>query len=149
METLVKLGILKKKYQGLVYELKGCQKSNFSSNSQTISCTLLITSTQENVELYLYSNYSGYSGLTLISKISRMFEAGQEYIATKVELGTSNSRSSVKNNLIKNVPIEGTITFDNVSLQVNNIDGLQISSGLISSYYTDYINVEFRNISVS
>ncbi|NES92399.1 hypothetical protein [Okeania sp. SIO2B9] len=129
--------------QGLVYELKGCQKSNVSPNSQTISCTLLITSKQENVKFNLHSNYSG-------TWRSRIFEAGQEYIATRVELGTYSGRGGiVSNNLITDVPIEATITFDNVSIEVNNIEVFQISSWLESSYYKNGIKVEFRNLSLS
>lgn len=126
----------------IVYELQDCQKSNVGSIGQTISCPLLITSQRENVEFSLYSNLGH-------TRSSRIFEAGKEYLATRVKLGTYSSKIRAKNNLITNVPIEATITFDNVPLQVNNIDGLQISSGLISSYYNDYINVEFRNISLS
>ena len=33
----------------IVYQLQGCQKSNVGTNSQTISCNLLITSKRENV----------------------------------------------------------------------------------------------------
>jgi len=133
--------------QGLVYDLKGCQKSNVSPNSQTISCTLLVTSQAENVKFYLYSNYSPnrYSE----ARRSRIFEAGKEYIATRVELGTSRGTSRVQNNLITDVPIEATITFNNVSLEVNKIEVFQISSWLESSYYENGINVEFRNISLS
>ncbi|NES64696.1 MAG: hypothetical protein F6K24_05255 [Okeania sp. SIO2D1] len=128
--------------QGLVYELKGCQKSNVSPNSQTISCILLLKSKQENVKFYLYSNYSG-------TRRSRIFEAGKEYIATRVELGTSRGTSRVQNNLITDVSIEATITFDNVPLEVNKIEVFQISSYLESSYYRNDIKVEFRNISLS
>ncbi|NEO56379.1 MAG: pentapeptide repeat-containing protein [Okeania sp. SIO3B5] len=127
--------------QGLIYELKGCQKSNVGSISQTISCTLLITSKRENVEFYLYSNSGG--------RKSRIFEADKKYLATSVKLGTNSDTSYVKSNLIKDVPIEATITFDNVQLQVNKIEGLQISSLLRSSYYKNDIKVEFRNISLS
>lgn len=88
-------------------EKVSCQKSNVSPNSQTISCTLLITSKQENVEFYLYSNDSS-------ARRSRIFEAGKEYIATRVELGTYSGTRRAKNNLITDVPIEATITFDNV-----------------------------------
>ncbi|NEP76828.1 MAG: hypothetical protein F6K17_23440 [Okeania sp. SIO3C4] len=131
--------------QGIVYELKGCHKSNVGSSSQTINCTLLITSKQENVGLSLYSKkYSLYP-----YPYSRMFEAGKEYIGTRVKLGSYSGTSRANNSLIKDVPMESTIIFDNVPLQVNKIKGLEISSSLRSSYYNSYINVEFRNISLS
>ncbi|NEQ36760.1 MAG: hypothetical protein F6K40_10910 [Okeania sp. SIO3I5] len=127
--------------QGLVYDLKSCQKSNVNPKSQTISCVLLITSKQENVSFSLYSNRSG--------RRSRIFEAGKEYLATRVKLGTYSGTSRVRNNLITDVPIEATITFDNVPLEVNKIQVFQISSWLQSSYYNNGINVEFRNLSLS
>ncbi|NEN90355.1 MAG: hypothetical protein F6K48_16150 [Okeania sp. SIO3H1] len=129
--------------QGIVYELKGCQKSNVGSSSQTINCTLLITSKQENVSLSLYSKPY------FSDPYSRMFEAGKEYIGTRVKLGSYSGTNLANNSLIKDVPMEGTIIFDNVPLQVNKIEGLEISSLLRSSYYNSGIKVEFRNISLS
>ncbi|NET81512.1 MAG: hypothetical protein F6J94_05955 [Moorea sp. SIO1F2] len=132
--------------EGIIYELKSCQKSyNVNSSTQSISCAILITSTKENVNLNLYSNSRyGYGR-------SRLLDQGKEYVATKVELGTySNNRDgSVKNSLIKDIPIEAIITFKGVSLDVNQIDVLQFRNHLKSSYYTGYINTELRNVSVT
>ncbi|NES87350.1 MAG: hypothetical protein F6K10_41885 [Moorea sp. SIO2B7] len=93
--------------------------------------------------MHLYSNSS--------SRRSRLLEQGKEYVATKVTLGTyssNNRKGYVKNSLIKDVPIEAIIAFDGVPLEVNQIDVLQFTSHLRSSYYTGYFNTELRNLSV-
>ncbi|NEP53144.1 MAG: hypothetical protein F6K65_31825, partial [Moorea sp. SIO3C2] len=130
--------------KGIIYNFKSCQKSpNLNSSTQSISCTILITSTKENVQLRLYSNRN-------YSAISRLFQQGKEYVATKVKLGTFSSNRSgyVKNSLIKDVPIEAIIDFGGVPLEVKQIDILQLKFSLNSSYYRGFINTELRNLPV-
>jgi len=127
--------------KGIIYEFKSCQKSsNVNSSTQSIRCAILITSTKTNVNFNLYANHS-YGR-------SRIVEQGKEYVATKVELGTYSGNRYVRNSLIKDIPIEAIITFDGVSLDVNQIDVLQFRNHLKSSYYTGYINTELRDLSV-
>lgn len=126
----------------IVYELQGCKKSNVGTNTQTISCNLLITSKRENVVFYLYTDYYGQK--------STIFEANKNYLATNSKLGKNSSTKYVMVNLTKDVPIDATIYFDNLPLEVNKIELLQIRSFLKSSYYENFIdNVEFSDISVS
>jgi len=79
---------------------------------------------------------------------SRIVEQGKEYVATKVELGTYSGNRYVRNSLIKDIPIEAIITFDGVSLDVNQIDVIQFRNHVKSSYYTGYVNTELRDLSV-
>ena len=126
----------------IVYQLEGCQKSNVGTNSQTISCNLLIMSKRENVDFSLYANYAGRN--------SRILEADKKYLATSVKLGRNSDTRYLKDNLTKDVPIEAIIYFDNLPLEVNKIELFQIYSSLKSSYYNNDIkNVEFSNVSVS
>ena len=126
--------------QGIVYELRRCEKSNLNSNSQTVTCILSIISTKENVDLLLKYKTTR----------SRIFEAGREYLATRASLGgRRGGYDSARNSLIKNVPIEGIITFDEVSREVDRIEVLQIQSHLASSDYKNYLDIEFRNIPLS
>ncbi|EGJ28620.1 MULTISPECIES: hypothetical protein [Moorena] len=130
--------------KGIIYNFKNCQKSlNVNSSTQSISCAILITSTKENVQLRLYSNRTS-------SQRSRLLDQGKEYVATKVEFGTysSNRIGYVKNSLIKDVPIEAIIDFDGVPLELNQIDILQFTSYLESSYYKGKLNTELRNLPV-
>ncbi|NEP30234.1 MULTISPECIES: hypothetical protein [unclassified Moorena] len=132
------------KLEGIIYKFKNCQKSlNVNSSTQSISCAILITSTKENVQLRLYSNRTS-------SQRSRLLDQGKEYVATKVEFGTysSNRIGYVKNSLIKDVPIEAIIDFDGVPLELNQIDILQFTSYLESSYYKGKLNTELRNLPV-
>ncbi|NEQ87412.1 MAG: hypothetical protein F6K26_47585 [Moorea sp. SIO2I5] len=130
--------------KGIIYKFKNCQKSsNVNSFTQSISCAILLTSTKENVQLSLYSNLSA-------SRRSRLLAQGKEYVATKVKFGTfTNNRGGiVKNHLSKDVPIEVTIDFDGVPLEVNQIDLMQFTSYLESSYYRGELNTELRNLPV-
>ena len=128
--------------EGILYELKSCQKSsNVNSSTQSLRCTLLITSTKKNVKLILYAN--------VYQKRTRIIEQGKEYVAKKVEFGTYSNKREVSNSLIKDIPIEAIITFDGVPLDVNQIDVLQLKTYLFSSYYHGLINPEFRDLSVT
>ena len=129
--------------EGIIYELKSCQKSsNVNSSTQSLRCTLLITSTKKNVKLTLYSN-------GVHERRSRIIEQGKEYLAKKVKFGTYSNKYQVRNSLIKDIPIEAIITFDGVPLDVNQIDVLQLTTSLFSSYYHGLINPEFRDLSVT
>ncbi|NES72641.1 MAG: hypothetical protein F6K24_49325, partial [Okeania sp. SIO2D1] len=99
-------------------------------------CTLLITSTEKNANLYLYAKTN--------NRRSRMFEAGQEYLAATVQLGVYGGRSA-SNNLLKDVPIKASITFDRVSLEVNKIQIIQMSVSSDSGK----IPLEFRDVPLS
>ncbi|MFN6468688.1 MAG: hypothetical protein RMY36_003310 [Nostoc sp. SerVER01] len=122
--------------QGLTFELLGCQKSITDTATQRIQCSLNLTSTQDNSNVSLHSNYSQ-------TRRSRLFYAGKEYIATKVDFG-SYSGNSVDNNLLKNTALTAIFTFEKVPVEVNKIEVFEISS-----YYQGDIKVEFRNVPVS
>ncbi|NEO54082.1 MAG: hypothetical protein F6K54_13935 [Okeania sp. SIO3B5] len=124
------------KYEGFVFELQSCKRANVNADSQSIHCALLITSTEKNADLTLYAG----SG----SPKSRMVEAGKIYLATKAQFGTSSSRSGATENLIKDVPIKGYVTFDGVSLEVNKIQVMEIF------FWSDNkIRLEFRDVPLS
>lgn len=129
-------------HQGLVFDLQECQKSSTSPTTQNITCSLFLTSTQENARVYLYSDATS-------SRKSRIIEAGKENIATRVQLGSYSGNRHADNNLIKDIPMEGMITFENVPQEIEEIGVLQISSYLESSYYRDDIQIEFHNINLS
>lgn len=130
-------------YQGIVFELQECKKLNSNAQVQSIRCSVLMTSTQENVKVFLFSNKNE-------SRRSRIFEEGQESIAQTIKFGSDVSRwGSTSNNLIKDVPIKAIFIFEKVPLQTNKIDVFEVSSSLRSSYYNNDIKVEFRNVDVS
>ncbi|MEO0967475.1 MAG: hypothetical protein AAFX80_03830 [Cyanobacteria bacterium J06639_18] len=130
-------------YQGLLFELQKCEKLSSNAQVQSIKCSVLMTSTQENVKVFLFSNKNE-------SRRSRIFEEGQESIAQTIKFGSDVSRwGSTSNNLIKDVPIKAIFIFEKVPLQTNEIDVFEVSSSLRSSYYNNDIKVEFRNVDVS
>lgn len=130
-------------YQGLLFELQECKKLNSNAQVQSIRCSVLMTSTQENVKVFLFSNKNE-------SRRSRIFEEGQESIAQTIKFGSDVSRwGSTSNNLIKDVPIKAIFIFEKVPLQTNEIDVFEVSASLRSSYYNNDIKVEFRNVDVS
>lgn len=128
--------------QEIIFELQYCKKSNTSTTSQTLECSFLITSTRENATIYLYSSQNR-------NRRSRVIEGGQEYIATRSELGSDRSNYGVKNTLIKDTAMGAKLFFDEVPLTVKNLEVIEISSYLESSYYNNDIKLEFRNISLS
>ncbi|MDY7004166.1 MAG: hypothetical protein SWX82_09480 [Cyanobacteriota bacterium] len=121
---------------GFVFELQSCKRANVNADSQSIDCTLLITSTEKNAWLNLYAVSS--------STRSRIVEAGKIYLATTAQLGTSSNRGYARENLIEDVPIKASITFDKVSLEVNKIQVMEI---FLHSGNT--IPLEFRDVPLS
>ncbi|NES68464.1 MAG: hypothetical protein F6K24_26125 [Okeania sp. SIO2D1] len=124
------------KIDGFVFELQSCKKTNVNADSQSINCELLITSTEKNAWLNLHASSS--------SARSRIIEAGEIYPATKAQIGTSRSSRYARENLIRDVPLKASITFDKVSLEVNKIEVMQIF------FWSDNkIPLEFDDVSVS
>ncbi|GGA49031.1 hypothetical protein [Okeania sp. KiyG1] len=121
---------------GFLFELQSCKRANVNADSQSIHCTLLITSTEKNANLTLYTQANNGK--------SRIVEAGEIYPATRAQLGTSSDRYDARENLIEDVPIKAYITFDRVSLEVNKIQVMEIflQSGNI-------IRLEFRDVPLS
>lgn len=132
-------------YQGLLFELQQCQKLNVNAQTQSIKCSVAITSTQENVKVELYSAVRGNE-----NRRSRILDAGQESIARKIQFGSDVTQwGRTKNNLIKDVPMKAIFMFENVPLETDEIDVFEITSSMRSSYYNNDIKVEFRNVNVS
>ena len=132
-------------YQGLLFELQKCEKLNVNAQTQSIRCSVAITSTQENTKLFLYTAERNNE-----NRRSRILQSGQESVAQKIQFGSYVSRwGSTKNNLIKDVEMIAIFMFDNVPLQTDKIDVFEITSTLRSSYYNNDIKVEFRNVDVS
>ncbi|MEB3341491.1 hypothetical protein [Okeania sp.] len=129
---------LKRFYEinGFVFELQSCKKTNVNVDSQSINCELLITSTEKNAQLRLYASSNDVR--------SRIIEAGEIYLATKAQIGTSRSRSYASENLIKDVSLKASITFDKVSLEVNKIEVMQIFF-----WSNNKIPLEFDDVPVS
>lgn len=124
--------------QSLIFELKECQKSTTSSTLQNINCSFLVTSNQDKAKLYVYANYNS-------DRRSRIVEGGKEFIAKKVNLGSNSGSSRAENNLIKDIPIEITLTFEEVPQSLNKIDVIELSSYLETADFNDDIKVEFRD----
>lgn len=127
--------------QGLTFELQRCQKSNTTPTSQSINCIFLITSQKDRAKVFLYAGNN--------NKRSRMIEQGQEYLSSRVEIGSAYDNYSVSNDLIKDAPTEAVITFENISSEIEKIGVLSVISYLQSADYNDEIRLEFRNITLS
>ncbi|NET58133.1 MAG: hypothetical protein F6K47_18850 [Symploca sp. SIO2E6] len=64
-------------------------------------------------------------------------------------MGSYRGNSEVENTLIKDTAMGAKLFFDEVPLTVNNLEVIEISSYLESSYYRDDIKLEFRDIPLS
>ncbi|KYC42770.1 hypothetical protein WA1_11585 [Scytonema hofmannii PCC 7110] len=128
--------------QDISFELLGCQKSTTDTTAQRIQCSLNIISTRENARVSLYPNSNEL-------RRTRIFDTGNENIATQVEFGSNTGPYSVSNNLIKDVALKAIFSFNRVPIEVNKIEVLEISSYLESSYYQGDIKIEFRNVPLS
>ncbi|MUG99532.1 hypothetical protein F7734_47510 [Scytonema sp. UIC 10036] len=128
--------------QDISFELLGCQKSTTDTVAQRVQCYLNIISTRENARVSLYSNSNEF-------RRTRIFDTGNETLATQIEFGSSTGLDSVSKNLIKDVALKAIFSFDKVTTEVNKIEVLEISSYLESSYYQGDIKIEFRNVPLS
>ncbi len=111
---------------------------NWQKKGEGIYFNLIITSDQDSW-LYLYIGDS--SGRT------RVFDDfGNEYFASKIELGNLNTeRSDVRNKLVTGVPMRSIIFFDNFSSQTKNIPLLEIRCYANNKVFF----AQFRNIPIS
>ena len=85
------------KKQHLTFELIGC-----SAGVRYLECDLRIISEDRDTEIYIYRN-----GTKIFNQ-----EGGTEYIPVSVKIADLTSNNSVKKNLIRDVSVTSTITFD-------------------------------------
>lgn len=116
---------------GFNFKLIDCQRKG-----EGIVFKFLITSEQDNRLVLFGINYP---------RITRVFDVfGQEYIASKVQLGNLIDNTSVKNRLIAGVPTIAYFSFDKFSSQSNVITVLEL---YCSANGKDFL-VQFRDIPI-
>jgi hypothetical protein len=98
---------------------------------------LIITSEQDS-GLKLFGKY--------YDKITRVFDDfGNEYFASKVQLGYFASSRDVDNTLVAEVPMKVIVSFDNILANTKNLTLLEIKCYANGKYFS----VQFRNIPIS
>ncbi|MGF1485929.1 MAG: hypothetical protein ACFBSE_02330 [Prochloraceae cyanobacterium] len=75
--------------------------------------------------------------------------SGREYLSTRINLGSTTDSYQVTKSLVKDIPIRGTIVFDNVPNEIEDIKLLEMFGHLNSSLYTGNLRMQFRDISFS
>lgn len=98
---------------------------------------LIITSEQDS-GLKLFGKY--------YDKITRVFDDfGNEYFASKVQLGYFASSRDVDNTLVAEVPMKVIVSFDNILANTKNLTLLEIKCYANGKHFS----VQFRNIPIS
>lgn len=119
--------------QNLLFESQGCRLS-----VQSVTCTLLVTNKSKDKSILIYGNRGSAS--------SRIIDnAGNEFRATRVKLGTREEEGYVENTQVENVPSKLILTFGNIDSQPENISLLDIS---IQADYKNF-QAQIRNIPLS
>lgn len=102
---------------GVTYSLHGCAKTGGS-----VTCSFLLIS-EKDTGAYI-STSSGYSSTKFID-----FE-GNEYSVNDARIGSKTVHgSSVKNNLLKGIPLKASVSFNNVPDSINKMAILYIELG--------------------
>jgi len=109
-----------------------------------INFDLIITSDQDSgLGMYLYSAYCW--GRNLKGRTRIFDDLGNEYFASKIQLGNIQNNKCVKNTLVTGVPMRAIIFFDNFSSQTKNIPLLEVRCYATQKDFS----VQFRNIPIT
>lgn len=131
--------------RGLKVELLDCTSKEIGSSFQTIACPYLVTSEQANTRLRVSSGRNKYNSVQ-----ARLIDgSGREYLSTRINLGSTTDSYQVTKSLVKDIPIRGTIVFDNVPNEIEDIKLLEMFGHLNSSLYTGNLRMQFRDITFS
>ncbi|MGF1489428.1 MAG: hypothetical protein ACFBSE_20260 [Prochloraceae cyanobacterium] len=129
---------------GLSIELLNCISQPISANVQTISCPYLVTSQQPQARLEMSSgkNYNP-------AQVRFIDAQGREYISTRIRFGADINNYRVTKDLIKDIPIRGTVIFDNIPTSIADIKVLELYGNLNSQLYRGNVKVQFREVNLS
>jgi virulence-associated protein VapD len=109
---------------------------DWKSKGDSIIFELLINSEQDS-KLRLYGKY--------YDEITRIFDDfGNEYYASKIQLGNIQGNQRIENTLVAGVPMRAIISFDNLSSRLKNIALLEIRA----YDFHEKFKIEFRDILV-
>lgn len=120
---------------GLRFQLQSCQR-----NRAIVTCAILITNLddkQQDLQIRIYGNGFGNNNSRSIDS------SGNQYLPNQIQLGSEKSPSDAYTNLIPNVPIKGSLSFE-LPQQITNLSAVEVS------YFTnaDY-KVNFQDVSIS
>jgi len=119
----------------ILFELQECKVSN-----SNIICNLLITSKTDIAPEEFMIHIKGDCPSKIVD------DAGQEYLANLVKLGTKSHNRSVEDDLYANIPKNASLHFDNIGTGVKKIARLKIECFLLPG---ERITVLFRDIPLS
>lgn len=96
----------------IAYEMQGCMRK-----SNTISCTLIITSEVKDNKIFIETTRTRFIDLN-----------GNEYFSNSAKIGNniSNESRAVGNNFIKGIPLRASLKFDNIPESINNFAVLEL-----------------------
>lgn len=103
----------KKKIGEWDFELTRCEK-----NGNSVICNFIIKSNYRDRKFGI----GGYNGYSILYD-----DLGNEYRAVHAKVGDKQDNSYAEKILIANIPIEGTVTFSNISTQAKKISLLDFS----------------------
>ena len=117
---------------------------SWQKKGEGIIFDLIITSEQDSVlGMYLYSTYCW--GRNLKGRTRVFDDFGNEYFASKIQLGNIHDNECIENTLVAGVPMRAIILFDNFSSQTKIIPLLEIRCYANNKSFS----VQFRNIPIS
>ncbi|MEX1014242.1 MAG: FlgO family outer membrane protein [Candidatus Paceibacterota bacterium] len=115
----------------LLFEL-----NEITSSGNTVKFSLTVTNKGEERDFYLYGDYSRLP--------TRLYDdQGKEYLPSQVKVGNdSDDARAEMDQMVKGVPIDASITFNNISDKVTKFTLIQIAYRVLN----DGGKIEFRDI---
>lgn len=116
----------------IAYEMQGCMRK-----SNTISCTLIITSEAKDNPIFIDTEKTRFIDLN-----------GNEYFSDSAKIGnnaTNKYTRLVGNDFIKGIPLRASLKFDNIPQSINNFAILDL--GVCTNFSRDNpISIRFDKI---
>ncbi|MCI5209189.1 MAG: hypothetical protein D3910_10430 [Candidatus Electrothrix sp. ATG2] len=98
--------------EGFTFELLECKKAG------SVTCYFMITSNEQDKKLDIQGSY----------RPSRIFDdLGNEYFATRAQLGNRSANQGVESLLIAGIPTKASVNFSKISSQAGTISLLELN----------------------